>query len=198
MKIFSILVIITILALLSSCERCEQHFVLNKNMRLLAEAYQPGNWWIYVNQDSTKFDSVYVTDVKGWNYEPKTVTKCEVEQVGGDFVLQSKYFNEDVDGIDNQWTIVAQQLSGEANIYTGNHNIKSYFAGLDTDTSDNYILFSFSGRFKSVYSDTVLNDIEYKRLVKNENGTPILDLNIGLLYYVVRQDTFKLIDSNLL
>ena len=135
-------VALTISIILSSCERCEQHFVLNKNMRLLAEAYQSGNWWIYVNQDSTKFDSVYVTDVMGWNYEPTTVTKCEVDELVGFFQLRGKYFNLGAeDELEWRWRISNAKNSSQCHVTFINLNGESEISTLITDQSDFYSFF---------------------------------------------------------
>ena len=66
MKKFIIILFISSLFFSSCREKCKDGDELTTGYSSQMESYfgmyKPGNWWVYKNQDSTKIDSVFITD----------------------------------------------------------------------------------------------------------------------------------------
>lgn len=181
----------------TACERCEQNFEINQNMRLLAQAYQPGSWWIYANQDSTKFDSVYVTNKMGWDYEPITRTKCLINEQGGTFDVRGDILDTGTDPNNWDWSISCRNDANDCQLILDRFDLFNFISDLETDESNLYTLTNLSERFTGTYKDSVVNNLRYKHLVVDSANTPIIDLEKGLLIYTIQQDTFRLVNSSL-
>jgi hypothetical protein len=51
--------------------------------------FEPGNWWVYTNQDNTKKDSIYVTDFNQTLLGPSNISCTQFPRE--EFILQASF-----------------------------------------------------------------------------------------------------------
>ena len=81
------------LCFVAGCGRCKDdkmtYNAMSNKIYEYSYMYREGNWWIYANQDSSKLDTMYVTDFKDSTEKDYIVCSSNQRQT---FKLHSMYF----------------------------------------------------------------------------------------------------------
>lgn len=176
---------------LAACNKCKdiQHVERTKLMEAYFGNYKPGAYWIYLNRDSTKRDSIWIDDYKTQKKIDKLDQCLEADEYF--FYLHNKYL-----GLSEVWGIGIRKNDFYTNIFEAspstNYNLIIRFLAND-DLHDFYY-------GSNTYPETVNYFLWQNntttilpRAVKIDNL--VFSPNIGLVQYMPDNstDTFSLI-----
>ncbi|MEX0813770.1 MAG: hypothetical protein WD048_16250 [Chitinophagales bacterium] len=189
--------------ILNSCNKCRgdiEHFTFPEEMEKYFGVFQPGNYWVYYNQDSSKKDSMYISD-----FEEKKVTVNEELPPKSDchsynekhFKLHTQYLTRGYNVHEVKYTFYC------CDRWTFDTNISGQaprpFEIIAKKTSNNSYVFNSSMDTISslTINNTEFNDVlrysaKYPFHTQNIESLVFFAPNIGIVQYFNGLDTFKI------
>lgn len=146
--------------------------------------YVPGNWWVYYNQDSTKKDSVYVTDFEE-RIDEDNKDLC-VQFPTRSFTLNTKYLFDTSLGLTGFYSNSGNCCHNQFIISTSGKAFGVSMECIDTLPKGNNEIFYDSFE---VDMTTYQNVIFFDGL----NAKPFFAQGIGIVKFINLSDTFALI-----
>lgn len=183
------------------CTKCEEkaEYSLHESSKPLINTFPVGNWWVYLNQDSTIQDSIWVSAYHGWNFQQDE--RCYTPAVNGFFEMDGTYAARPVGELNLRYYLgdVSDQDSeyNQFGIASSSLTLPT-FKGLAINAEGDVVITSVDSVYSATRKDTVVNGNEYKQVIILSNGFPFLSLEKGFLGYYNQTDTFRLIKSSLL
>ncbi len=191
-KIVSIVCVLIALTV-ASCNKCKnpEHVPRAKLMDEYFGSYKPGAYWIYLNKDSTKRDSLWVDD-----YNVRTLTDEHPNCLSMEFetyTLNSSYLEP------------STKLNIELGSYSPDLKSTTFYTAYDANGNGYTTFYSSNDSAKFYYNDIAFDTLHNYKLWENQSlpvvtkiGTLIFAPNLGLVQYMPLhlQDTFSLIKFN--
>ncbi len=172
---------------LSGCGKCKDltYYGYLPQMEKYFGMYVPDNWWVYYNQDSTKKDSIYVTDFKE-TIDTDTKDNC-IEYPTRDFILNTDFLvdtNSPISGtFNNNSSCCINYFS------VGNHD-----GGITAIMDSNFDSFPRSNTPipETFISNLHINGMNFSEVILFENGSVKIYFApfIGIVQYLNLPDTF--------
>jgi hypothetical protein len=150
--------------------------------------YQEGNWWVYYNEDSTKVDSLFVT-----NYEDEIVAaefECE-QSISNNYQINATYLTP------NNIPFVGKNSGSNCCVWDVLWNYKDQkgFSLSTTGNEDSLSLFLYSP-FHEQIDSLKINTINYYDVIvmqtTNSGDKVFFVKNIGLIRFELDNETFNL------
>jgi len=193
-----IIIQISLIVLLSnySCnKRCKdyQHVELANITKEYFGNYKPGAYWIYLNRDSTKRDSVWLDNFNKYVHEPRIEPCISTDEIT--FDLHSKYVHSEVLN-----TNIGANTNADPyrNLFIMTYLSQMGFVALSmTDNSDSF--YNSFGTFPVLYNYPLWNNEPNQILPKvSKVNDLVFAPNLGIVQYVSHfgnsiNDTFSLI-----
>lgn len=162
---------------------------LDPQMEEYFSGYKPGSYWVYANQDTTKVDSVYISQYE----ELITGEECECDEVvWNNFLLHTTFFDKNRDA-EVFYGTSSQNFATAFSIQSRDRDI-SLITQTDTIGCTTCKL-TTEGNFK-LWKDNDEIIEEIIRYTSINNNEVIFGKNIGLVQFVDlvdTQDTLRLI-----
>lgn len=173
---------------IQSCKKCKDltYYDFVPEMKQYFGMYKPNNWWVYSNQNNTKFDSLYVYDYNEIN-QKDTKSNCTEFPVR-EFKLSANYLfstNDTIRGVfdnNDKCTI--------STFYIQNNN-----SGINLKMERNLDIYPQSYNQSVVFLDSLLigsniyTDVIY---VEGFNTKIYFSSTIGIIQYITNSDTFSI------
>ncbi|MGB0165949.1 MAG: hypothetical protein ACPF8V_03745, partial [Luteibaculum sp.] len=170
------------LLILTSCTKCEEKatFEIFDNVRPITRAFQPGNWWIYANRDSSIVDSLWVSQTTAWNYT-KTEKCNDNRAISGTHKFHGSRSGKNL--LSNADLFIGDYSTREEgqNFIVSSTDLSFFlplFEQLKIEENGNYVYREFmtgiehNGRIK----DSSVFNRNYNTLITDRNGLPVLDM----------------------
>ncbi len=142
--------------------------------------YKQGNWWVYKNQDSTKKDSIYLTDVDNSNGKDRAIDEC-VEWDRRTAKVHSSYLSSSQEEI---------KINYEARFNGAHFNIYQAIP-----TSATHVVYQ-DGVFKSTNAAEIplfyQNGRVFTNIIKLKYSPIYYSPNVGIIRWETGVDTFTL------
>ncbi|MEX0813773.1 MAG: hypothetical protein WD048_16265 [Chitinophagales bacterium] len=196
--------------IMNSCQKgscrgkVDEHYTFPDEMEKYFGVFQPDNYWIYYNQDSSKKDSIYISDfeenIRSSNIKPDCVSWDEK-----DFVLHSDHLvpNYKAHEVEytfnccNRWKInVGMSGSTPMPFQVGWQSISNNNFGYNSDSLDSLFIINSKEINNTVYVE-VLSYTAQRPLPNFFEGTILFAPNIGIIQFSSDMDTFKISKHNL-
>ncbi len=190
MKCLLIFVIVVIALVNPSCDKKCKEVTYNgylPEMNKYFGMYVPDNWWKYKNQDSTKIDSIYISDFVE-NPLGILITSC-TEFPMQNFTLNSNYLFNSLPPITGYYH------SSETcclNFYGLGNNQIGFQAQMNENTDSHPV--SIVPPSEELIPEIVLNGNTFYNVLYFEHGEAKVFFapNVGLVRYITNQDTFSI------
>jgi hypothetical protein len=187
------MILITSVLFLGSCGKCKDKdmdsFGYTPQMESYFGVYKNGNWWVYKNQDSTKTDSIYVTDFNEEQLEDRTV--C-VKYPHRKFNVHSAFLND-------SFTVFNCEYNGDGTC-CGNY-IDCGYLGARVNKDNSIRPIGISQSVQDFFYDTLsVNNKLYRNVIyfitpystTSKKIKTYNSPNIGIIKYINTLDTFVL------
>lgn len=175
------------------CENCSSYndYYVISETKPYFDVYKEGNWWVYQNQDSTKKDSIFITNYydKLWDVDRENCNRYEHRE----FILNSKNL------FYNHQAKVRYGTDGCCKVFFWIED--GGLLSIDYKKDKNY--FTYSGKYlrATVIPEEKINKNNFKNIIKvvgspNPNNLDSIVFHFGeyagLVRYIYQKDTFSL------
>jgi hypothetical protein len=181
--------------ILNSCEKCSSYndYYVISETKPYFDVYKEGNWWVYQNQDSTKRDSIFITNYndKLWDVDREYCNRYEHRE----FILNSNYILEEKNPKAKYYYFNANQTNFSLLINNYIHLDISLKKEINNST---YIGTKGNHEPIEFLPSININNRTFKNVLKVKGGgtdTTVFHFaeNTGLVQFANKSDTFKLL-----